>query len=402
MILSTNGVNFKSNLNPYSPVDTNSQQKYQRTEPYNTDTFEKQNKDSNKNKKIAAGIMGAAAVIGLGIFALGKGRKPNEAVTDGIKKEVENLSKGAENVVPKAENTALGAGNAASGAQRTNNPLIIKRTESEINKLFDEKPENFYKELEESYNSGDLVNFNSLCWTQESKLLKKYGEMSVEELEKCVQNADKSKPAEYFYSLKTLFNKKGSKAEAEELVKFLDECSAGKHNLILANKNSNRVMIESYKDETLLKLSKIYKNERNFEKELEMLEKIKTPMAELQGAIAENYVQRGDPKKGLKIAYESCQNKLKSRCGSAELSAMAKACDALGEKELGKIISLVKKGKSWCTADEIKFLADNGISWEEKITNNGLTSTFSSEYVHGNPEKKVLELVNSKFKLGIG
>jgi len=106
MSLSTNGVNFKSNLNPYSPVDTNLQQKYQRTESYQTDTFEKQNNDSNKNKKIAAGIIGAAAVIGLGILALRKGRKPNEATTNGIKSEIENLTKNAQKVTNEVENTA--------------------------------------------------------------------------------------------------------------------------------------------------------------------------------------------------------------------------------------------------------------------------------------------------------
>ena len=72
IIMGVNSVKFKSNLNPYAPVDTNAQQRFQRTEPYQSDTFEKKD-NKNKNKKIIAGVLGAAAAIGLAILGLKKG-----------------------------------------------------------------------------------------------------------------------------------------------------------------------------------------------------------------------------------------------------------------------------------------------------------------------------------------
>ena len=92
--MGVNGVNFKSNLNPYAPVDTNAQQRFQRTEPYPSDTFEKKD-NKNKNKKIIAGVLGAAAAIGIAIlgFKKGKGLKENNELKKFVNYEKGRMSK---------------------------------------------------------------------------------------------------------------------------------------------------------------------------------------------------------------------------------------------------------------------------------------------------------------------
>ena len=73
MSLCVSGINFTSNLQSGSSVDIAAKQKYQRKENYSADSFEKKEK-TGKIKKIIAGIAGAAAAIGVGIWGLKKGK----------------------------------------------------------------------------------------------------------------------------------------------------------------------------------------------------------------------------------------------------------------------------------------------------------------------------------------
>ena len=216
-------------------------------------------------------------------------------------------------------------------------------------------------------------------------LRQKYSKLSIEELSSYIEKGDKSRAEEYFYALQELFNKNKTKENAEKLIKFLEGCENGTHNIRLNGCDElNKSMITWNKGKAYQELAKMFKQEGNLDKEFELLSKINVKdnemMLKVKADLAENCIQRGKHIEGLKHAFEGYNNKLPElthgNLPSEEtvletkpvMEEMAKACEKAGNTDLAKAIRVVLKGglegKGKLTKEEIEFLTKNNISFE--------------------------------------